>query len=42
MMFTLMQKIMFIPYLFFEILQRYCTLVILGYLGTPGHARQKK
>ena len=39
--FIFMQNITFIPHLFLEILQRYCKLVILGTLGTPGHAHQK-
>ena len=39
-MFIFMQKIIFIPQLIFEMLQKYCKLVILGTLGTPGHAHQ--
>ena len=37
-----MQKITFIPHLFFEMLQRYCRLVIFGTLGMPGHADQEQ
>ena len=29
-----------IPDFFLQILQRYCKLVILDYLGRPGHANQ--
>ena len=41
MLFIFMQKIMFIPTLFLEILQRDYKLIILGILGKPGHAHQK-
>ena len=37
-----MQKIIFIPHLFLEILQGYCRLVILGTLSAPGHTHQKQ
>ena len=37
-----MQKIIFISYLFFEILQRYCKLVTFGTLGMPSHAYHKR
>ena len=40
LMFVIMQKNIFIPHLFFEILKRYCRLTILGTLGTPGHPHQ--
>ena len=36
------QKIIFIPALFLEILQRYYKLIILGTLGTFGHTHQKQ
>ena len=42
LMFVFMQKIKFIPYLFLEILQRYCKLVILATLGVPGNTQQKR
>ena len=37
-----MQKLIFIPQLFFEILQRYCKLVICGILGMADHAHHKR
>ena len=40
LMFVIMQKNIFIPHLFFEILKRYCRLTILGTLGMPGHPHQ--
>ena len=42
LMFICMHKIKFNPPFFFEILQRYCKLVILGTLGMPGHGQQKQ
>ena len=47
LIFIFMQKIIFISYLFLEILQRYnllfwILLVNLGTLGTPGHAHHKQ
>ena len=36
------QKIIFIPALFLEILQRYYKLIILGTLGKLGHVHQKQ
>ena len=36
-MFISMQKIYFIPYFLFEILQRYYKLAILSILGMPGY-----
>ena len=42
LMFVFMQKIKFIPYLFLEILQRYCKLVILATLGVTGNTHQKR
>ena len=41
-MFIFMQKIRFIPQLFFEILVRYCKLYILGTWDMPGHAYKKE
>ena len=38
LVFIFMQKIIFFPHLFREILQRYYKLIILGTLGTPDHA----
>ena len=40
-LFIFMWKIIFIPHLFLEILQRYCKLVSLGTLGARNHAHQK-
>ena len=40
-LFIFMWKIIFIPHLFLEILQRYCKLVSLGTLGACNHAHQK-
>ena len=37
-----MQKIRFVPQLFFEILVRYCKLYILGTWDMPGHAYKKE
>ena len=41
-MFIFTQKIIFIPPLFLEMLQRYDKFVILGTLGKHGHAHQKQ
>ena len=41
-MLIFMQKIMFIPPLFLEILQKYYKLVILDTLVMPGHTHQKQ
>ena len=38
----IIQKLMFIPHLFLEILQRYYKLIILGTLGTPSHTHQNQ
>ena len=40
LMFIFMRKIIFMPHLFLQILQKYCKLVVLGTLGMPGHAYQ--
>ena len=42
MLLIFMQKIIFIPALFLEILQRYYKLIILGTLGMFGHTHQKQ
>ena len=42
MLLIFMQKIIFIPVLFLEILQRYYKLIILVTLGQLGHAHQKQ
>ena len=42
MLLIFMQKIIFIPALFLEVLQRYYKLIILGTLGKFGHTHQKK
>ena len=42
MLLIFMQKIIFIPVLFLEILQRYDKLIILVTLGQLGHAHQKQ
>ena len=42
LMFIFMQKIIFIPPIFFEILKRYCELVIFGTLDMPGHAHHQR
>ena len=40
--FIFMQKVIFIPSLFLEILQRYCKLVVLGTLRTSVYVHQKQ
>ena len=40
LIFIFTQKVIFITHLFLKILQRYCKLVILGPLGTLGHAHK--
>ena len=42
MLLVFMQKIIFIPALFLEILQRYYKLIILSTLEKLGHAHQKQ
>ena len=42
LMFISLLKIKFIPHLFLEILQRYCKLGILGFLGMHSHTHQKQ
>ena len=41
LMLIFMEKIIFIPHLFFEILQRYCKIVIFGTLGMSCHSQHK-
>ena len=42
MLLIFMQKIIFIPALFLEILQRYYKLIILGTFGKLGHTNQNQ
>ena len=41
LMFFFMQKMIFIPNLFLQILKRYCKLVIYGTLGITDHVHKK-